>query len=163
MDTSIQRISHQIDDVLDFVRTTSLEKRISSLKEIITSSISDMEIPKGIKIELPQNDEKIDCDDAKLRTVFSNLILNAIQAMEGEGTVSVKITGYTKHVVIEVIDSGPGIPDNLLDKIFEPLFTTKQQGTGLGLPSCKNIIEQHGGTISAKNKPMTFTMSLPRI
>ncbi|NDB88222.1 MAG: sensor histidine kinase [Thaumarchaeota archaeon] len=163
MDTSIQRISHQIDDVLDFVRTTPLEKRISSLKEIITSSISDMEIPKGIKIELPQNDEKIDCDDVKLRTVFSNLILNAIQAMEGEGTVSVKITGYTKHVVIEVIDSGPGIPDNLLDKIFEPLFTTKQQGTGLGLPSCKNIIEQHGGTISAKNKPTTFTMSLPRI
>ncbi|NDF29046.1 MAG: sensor histidine kinase, partial [Nitrososphaeria archaeon] len=163
MDTSIQRISHQIDDVLDFVRTTPLEKRISSLKEIITSSISDMEIPKGIKIELPQNDEKIDCDDVKLRTVFSNLILNAIQAMEGEGTVSVKITGYTKHVVIEVIDSGPGIPDNLLDNIFEPLFTTKQQGTGLGLPSCKNIIEQHGGTISAKNKPTTFTMSLPRI
>lgn len=163
MDNSIQRISHQIDDVLDFVRTTPLEKHMSSVKEIINSSIVEMEIPKGVKLELPQNDEKINCDDTKLRTVFSNLILNAIQAMDGEGTVSIKITGYTKHVIIEVIDSGPGIPENSLDSIFEPLFTTKQQGTGLGLPSCKNIIEQHGGTISVKNKPTTFTMNLPRI
>ncbi|MFM8659284.1 MAG: ATP-binding protein [Candidatus Nitrosotenuis sp.] len=163
MDNSIQRISHQIDDVLDFVRTTPLEKRVLSLKDIVLSSISYMEIPKQIKLELPQNDEKIDCDDSKLKTVFSNLILNAIQAMDGEGTVSIKITGYTKHVTIEVIDSGPGIPDNVIGNVFEPLFTTKQQGTGLGLPSCKNIIEQHGGTISVKNKPTTFTVSLPRI
>ena len=163
MDSSISRISHQIDDVLDFVRTTPLEKSIVSLKEIIAKSVSDMDIPKDITLELPQNDEKVDCDEQKMRTVFSNLILNAIQAIDDKGTVSVKITGYTKHIIIDITDTGPGIPDNLLANVFEPLFTTKQQGTGLGLPSCKNIIEQHGGTISDKNTPTTFTITLPRI
>jgi signal transduction histidine kinase len=163
LDTSIQRMSHQIDDVLDFVRTTPLEKRITSIKEIIEKSLADMDVPQDILVELPQNDEKIDCDDQKLRTVFSNLILNSIQAIDGKGTISVKLTGYTKHITIDLIDTGSGIPENILPHIFEPLFTTKQQGTGLGLPSCKNIIEQHGGTISAKNNPTAFTITLPRL
>jgi len=163
METSIQRMSHQIDDVLNFVRTTPLEKKITSLKEIIQKSIDDLDVPSGVTIDLPNNDEKIDCDDQKLRTAFSNILLNSIQAISDKGTISIKITGYTKHVSIEISDSGPGIPEDVLPKIFEPLFTTKQRGTGLGLSSCKNIIEQHGGTISAKNHPTTFVISLPRI
>ncbi|MGQ0605664.1 MAG: sensor histidine kinase, partial [Candidatus Nitrosotenuis sp.] len=163
LENSVQRMSHQIDDVLNFVRTTPLEKKITSIKEIITKLIGDLDVPSGISIDWPRNDERIDCDEQKLRTIFSNLILNAIQAIDGTGTISIKITGYTKYVAIEIIDSGPGIPDDVLSHVFEPLFTTKQRGTGLGLSSCKNIIEQHGGTISVKNKPTTFTITLPRI
>ncbi len=163
LENSIQRMSHQIDDVLNFVRSTPLEKKITSLKEIITKSIDDLDKPSDIKIELPHNDEKIDCDEQKLRTAFTNVILNATQALKDGGTISIKITGYTKHVTIEISDSGPGIPEDVLPHIFEPLFTTKQRGTGLGLSSCKNIIEQHGGTISAKNKPTTFVITIPRI
>ena len=107
LDNSISRISHQIDDVLDFARTTPLEKTITSIKEIITKSVSDLGIPKDINLELPQNDEKVDCDEQKLRTVFSNLILNAIQAIDGKGTISVKLTGYTKYVTIDIVDTGP--------------------------------------------------------
>ena len=140
METSIQRMSHQIDDVLNFVRTTPLEKEITSVKEIIQKSIDDLDVPSGVTIDLPNNDEKIDCDDQKLRTAFSNILLNSIQAISDKGTISVKITGYTKHVSIEISDSGLGIPEDVLPKIFEPLFTTKQRGTGLGLSSCKNII-----------------------
>ncbi|MBI5146567.1 MAG: GHKL domain-containing protein [Thaumarchaeota archaeon] len=67
----------------------------------------------------------------------------------------------TGHVIIEIIDTGSGIKQENLDKIFEPLFTTKQTGTGLGLVTCKNIIQQHHGTTSVKNNPTTFTISLP--
>ncbi|MGI0004048.1 MAG: ATP-binding protein, partial [Candidatus Nitrosotenuis sp.] len=58
--------------------------------------------------------------------------------------------------------SGPGIPESLLDKVFEPLFTTKLRGTGLGLQAVKNIIQQHQGTISVTNRPTIFTVSLPK-
>src|SRR5574338_90682 len=163
LENSVQRMSHQIDDVLNFVRSTPLEKKITSLKEIITKSIDDLDVPHDITIIMPQNDEKIDCDDQKLRTAFSNIILNGIQAIDDKGTISIKITGYTKHVTVDIADSGPGIPEDAMDFIFEPLFTTKQRGTGLGLSSCKSIVEQHGGTISAKNNPTTFVITLPRI
>jgi signal transduction histidine kinase len=163
LENSIQRMSHQIDDVLNFVRSTPLEKKITSLKEIIQKSIDDLDVPHYITIDLPSNDEKIDCDDQKMRTAFSNILLNSIQAISEKGKISIKITGYTKHANVEFSDSGPGIPEDVLPHIFEPLFTTKQRGTGLGLSSCKNIIEQHGGTISAKNNPTTFTVTLPRI
>ena len=63
---------------------------------------------------------------------------------------------------IEITDSGPGIDEALLSKIFDPLFTTKSFGTGLGLAACRGIIEQHGGTISVKNNPTTFVIILPR-
>ncbi|MEM2160799.1 MAG: HAMP domain-containing sensor histidine kinase [Candidatus Nitrosotenuis sp.] len=163
LENSIRRMSHQIDDVLNFVRSTPLEKKITSLREIITKSIEDLNLPSSVKIDLPPNDEKIDCDEQQIRTAFSNIILNAAQAMDEKGTISIKIAGYTKHVIIEITDSGPGIQEDILPYIFDPLFTTKQRGTGLGLSSCKNIITQHGGTISAKNNPTTFTINLPRI
>jgi signal transduction histidine kinase len=60
------------------------------------------------------------------------------------------------------MDSGPGVSDENMNKIFEPMFTTKKTGTGLGLVICKSIVEQHGGTITVSNKPTTFTVKLPR-
>lgn len=163
LENSVQRMSHQIDDVLNFVRTTPLEKKITSVKEIVTKSIDDLDLPRDISIEQPLTDEKIDCDEQKIRTAISNILLNAIQAIDGRGVISIKISGYTKHITIDISDSGPGIPEDVLPHIFDPLFTTRQRGTGLGLSSCKNIIEQHGGKISVKNRPTTFTITLPRI
>jgi two-component system sensor histidine kinase HydH len=64
--------------------------------------------------------------------------------------------------IISIEDTGPRITEENLQKIFEPLFTTKQKGTGLGLTSCKNIVEQHGGTIMAENNPAAFTIKLPK-
>lgn len=163
LENSVQRMSHQIDDVLNFVRTTPLEKKITSVKEIVTKSIDDLDLPRDISIEQPLTDERIDCDEQKIRTAISNILLNAIQAIDGKGVISIKISGYTKHITIDISDSGPGIPEDVMPHIFDPLFTTRQRGTGLGLSSCKNIIEQHGGKISVKNRPTTFTITLPRI
>jgi signal transduction histidine kinase len=93
--------------------------------------------------------------------VLSNLINNAVQAVDGQGEVNVTTSTDSKFLTIKISDSGPGIPEKNMSKIFEPMFTTKTTGTGLGLVICKSIVEQHGGTISISNKPTTFTVTLP--
>ena len=75
--------------------------------------------------------------------------------------IEIKIHDEKKQVIIEVVDSGEGMND--IDMIFEPLYTTKQIGIGLGLVICRNIIDLHGGKITAKNNPTTFTISLPKM
>ena len=89
-------------------------------------------------------------------------MLNAIQAMKNIGEMNVRIIENPGDVLIAFEDSGPGISLDKINEIFEPLFTTKQLGTGLGLSICKNIIEQHGGSISVKNSPTTFLVRLPK-
>ncbi|MGI0060443.1 MAG: sensor histidine kinase, partial [Nitrosotalea sp.] len=97
--------------------------------------------------------------------VFYNLIMNAIQSINENhrGEIIIKLIEKTNDTIqIQIQNSGPSIPEELLTKIFEPLFTTKQYGTGLGLPSSKNVIEQHYGTIHASNNPTTFTITLSK-
>ena len=93
--------------------------------------------------------------------------MNATQAMDTEeGNINISFTeNYKdKYSLIKISDSGSGIPAQLIKKIFDPLFTTREIGTGLGLPSCKNIIEHHMGTIeveTAEGKGTTFVIKLP--
>jgi signal transduction histidine kinase len=117
-------------------------------------------MPDGIKVVLPQNDASILCDARQIEVAIQNLITNSIQATENNGTITVGITEKEGFVDIHIADTGPGIPDEVLPKVFEPLFTTKQTGTGLGLASVKRIIEQHNGTITVSNGPTTFTIRL---
>jgi len=154
IDRAISRISHQLDNVLDFVRIRPLQFSNASVHEIIVASISSIKIPQNIIIENTVDDVSIVCDPKNIEIVFTNLILNAIQAL----IRSIKLDSW---IVIEVEDDGPTIPDNVLSQIFDPLFTTKQTGTGLGLSSSKNIVEQHGGNITLKNNPTTFSVKLP--
>lgn len=164
MDDSIFRISHQVDGVLDYIKKTPLKLEPASLIGIIKASILPLTIPKNIQINLPNTDINLKCDAIKMEVVFGNIILNSIQAIdESPGKIYVRYVETSDYVIIEVADSGPGIPDDSLDKIFDPLFTTKQRGTGLGLSSCKNIIDQHGGVITVKNTPTTFTIRVPNL
>ena len=149
MDNSINRMSHQVDDVLNFVRPVILDKKHHLLSTIIQDSIERLEIPEKITIKLPKDDCKILCDNEKLEIVFVNLLTNAIQALEGMGIITISFDDSKKNfVVIEISDNGPGMDSEILSQIFDPLFTTKQLGTGLGLPSCKSLIENQGGIIS---------------
>ena len=91
------------------------------------------------------------CDTEKMEIVFSNLITNAVQAMRSGGTIMISARARHERVMIEVSDTGTGIPKGMEERIFEPHFTTKQTGTGLGLVSCKNIIENHGGSLTLKS------------
>ena len=150
-----------IEDVLDFARTTEIKKKKSSFLRILRLAINHVKSSYGIIINLPENDVSINCDARKMEGVMSNLLNNAVHALDGQGEIDITISTDSKFVTIQVMDSGPGIPKENLEKIFEPMFTTKKTGTGLGLVICKSIIEQHGGSISVSNKPTTFTIKIP--
>jgi len=100
--------------------------------------------------------------------VFENLLKNALDAMSGEGRIDVDVTSDDKHVIVDVTDSGKGIPKNKFETIFEPGYSTKRRGWGLGLSLTKRIVEEyHNGKISVKrseiDKGTTFRMLIPRV
>jgi len=159
---AVNRMSHQVEDVLDFVREKPLEKKFVNLNEIIDTAASTVPKNKNVKIKLPENQAMVKCDDEMIERVFINLLLNSFQAIKQDGEIKIKITDEPSEVTIDVEDSGPGIPDEILSKIMEPLFTTKQQGTGLGLTCCTRIIEEHNGWIEFANNPTTFRVHLPK-
>ncbi len=158
---SILDMNRIIEDVLDFARTTEIKKKKSSFLRILRLAINHVKSSYGVIINLPENDVSVTCDARKMEAVMSNMINNAVHALDGQGEIDVTVSANSKFVIIQVRDSGPGIPKENLEKIFEPMFTTKKTGTGLGLVICKSIIEQHGGSISVSNKPTTFTIKLP--
>jgi signal transduction histidine kinase len=153
LERGIYRISHQVDDVLDYIRASPLKKKPTRISTILHDACKRVTVPHKIKINLPRDDATIPCDGAKLETVFVNLIMNSIQAIGDKvGVITINLVKESDEVLlITVKDTGPGIPRSLISKIFDPLFTTRQIGTGLGLPSCKNIIEQHGGAIDVSS------------
>lgn len=163
IEKAIFRMTHQIDGVLDYVKGTPIvKKQPTSLNETIIASLQTLMIPTNVIINFPKDDIVFLCDQQKMQVVFSNIILNAIQAIgENKGTINIRAKKKQNGIEIKIEDSGSGIPEHLTDKIFEPLVTTKQEGTGLGLASCRSIIEQHSGSITVSNKPTTLTIVLP--
>jgi len=158
---AIFRMTHQIDNVLDFVREAPIERVDTTIHDIIKLAMSRVPLASKINVTVQQQDLPINCDKNKMSVVFTNLLLNAVQAMNGQGSINVAFYKNDSQTVIEFEDSGPGITPEILPKIFDPLFTTKQQGTGLGLATCKNLVGQHGGRILVKNNPTTFSIVLP--
>ena len=154
------KMSKQINDVLDFVRTRPLQLEKNSLSSILDTAIKS--IDHNVEIVVPENDVTINRDGKQMEVVFGNLITNAVQAMENKGKISIRLYDDSNVVKIDIEDSGPGIEEENFEKIFDPLFTTKSGGTGLGLVSCRNIVTQHGGTVSVKNNPTTFTVTIPK-
>ncbi len=159
---AIDKMDYQIGGVLDFVRERPLKITKFSSNMLIQHALENIIVPDGIKIITPKQDVSMTGDLLKLEIVLSNIIINAIQAIESSGTVTISIEDKPDILAISISDSGPGIPEKYMTKIFEPLFTTKQRGTGLGLASCNIIIKSHGGRILVKNNPTTFTIELPK-
>jgi len=159
IERGIDRIDHQVQSVLNFIKLKPSRLKNHSALELLKDVLGSMSIKKDIKINLPENDSQILCDKEQCEILFYNIIFNAVQELEEKGgTLSIRIIEHDDFVIIEFEDSGLGISKENLEKIFEPLFTTKQSGTGLGLSSCKNIIKQFGGKISVKTNPTIFTL-----
>jgi two-component system sensor histidine kinase HydH len=163
MERAISRMSNQIDDVLEFVKIQSLHTTKNSLLDSVGLSLAKINKPSNVKIHIPDKGVEFVYDSDKIEIVFDNLLNNSIQAINDDGEITIRFIDLENEVEIEVEDSGDGISDEIISKVFEPLFTTKKKGTGLGLASCKSIVEQHGGSISVRNNPTVFTIKLPKM
>jgi len=164
MEEAISHIANQINDVLGFIRTPELRMISCDLKEIIKKSINEIKLPNGISIHHSIESCVLQCDVIKIRGIITNILQNAVQAIgyNGEvGQINITLEKDTDCVIITISDSGSGIPDENLEKIFDPMFTTKDEGTGLGLASSKQLLQMHNGSITVKNDPTTFTIKLP--
>ncbi|MEP6788322.1 MAG: ATP-binding protein [Acidobacteriota bacterium] len=169
----VARINQQISDFLNYSRPTKADLRPIDARKAIEDSLRIVEAEaaeKNVVISVVEHENvpKIMGDPEFLRSVFNNLFINALQAMEsGGGRLSIKITpdDNGKSVDFEVSDTGNGISPENLSNIFEPYFSTKETGTGLGLAIVHKIVEIHDGAIeveSAEGEGTKFTVKLPR-
>ena len=134
-----------------------------------TFGLLSNKLKQGIYIEkdFEKKEMPIFCFPGQLNQVFMNILLNAIQAVEGAGLIKVGVVEQAKNIIISIADNGIGIPDDKKQKIFEPFYTTKdgQEGTGLGLSITFDIIKKHKGSIEVKDndpKGTIFIISLPK-
>ncbi|MGA1869267.1 MAG: two-component system sensor histidine kinase NtrB [bacterium] len=170
----IRHINEVITNFLEFVRPPALKKQEESISDVVDASIRLLKhrlesYKVEIKVRRRSRFPKILLDPDQLREVFVNLIINACEAMKKGGTIIIEeeaqLDGNKGEVlVIRLIDDGPGIPASLQEKIFQPFFTSKEEGTGLGLTIAERIISDHGGWLgleSSEGKGATFVISLP--
>jgi len=159
---SINQIEYLTKDILEYSKIKKLEKTRISILELINDVINSIEVPNGIEIKLPKNDFVIFVDKIKMQTVITNIIKNAVDALDKKGTITIKVDDTQRESTIVISDTGFGIKLSDIEHIFEPLYTTKQRGTGLGLASCQRIVNEHGGRIDVKINPTTFIIKLPK-
>ncbi len=160
---NIERISHQVNDVLGFVKNREMKNENFRLTTCVHDAIESVHIPDNIKIKYTKSDVHIKADPFQLQIVFNNLIINAIQAIgKDNGEILIRLSENDDEAIVEVENSGPRISEDVLPNIFDSLVTTKQVGTGLGLVSCKTIIENHKGSITVRNDPTVFTITIPK-
>ncbi|WP_334268307.1 sensor histidine kinase [Edaphobacter sp. HDX4] len=164
-----QRLNKLLTNFLDFARPRLPRyQRVDpcALVESVTVLARHAAIRQQVAIidDLPRQLPLVDCDAEQMKQVLLNIVLNAIQATQGGGRVVVKAFTEDAELCVEIRDEGCGMTPEELDRMFEPFFTTKESGTGLGLAVAANIVEQHGGLLSAENNPdrgMTFRLNLP--
>lgn len=166
----VKRINKLVTDFLSFTRPRELEMKPLDLIEELYSAlriIEDQASENDIETEIKSTGKipVIIGDQESLRSVFTNLFINAVQAIGIKGgAITVNVRAEKNRVRIEVKDTGCGIAPEHLSKLFEPYFSTKETGTGLGLPIVKKNIEEHKGTIDVQSTPnegTTFTVTLP--
>ena len=147
MDEELKTSDHVITSLLDMSRVKKMERKEVELQSMIEDLQTRCRIfpPKQFKTEVSPSPLYMDADPVQLRQVLVNLVNNAKEATSPDGTiqVSAKLNEEIRSVIIKVSDNGSGIPKDSLERIFEPLYTTKNKGTGLGLSICKQIIEEH--------------------
>ncbi|MDX2494576.1 MAG: cache domain-containing protein [Desulfuromusa sp.] len=169
---SMERATGLTQQLLTFAKGGDPIKETLSLEGVITETAKFSLRGSNVKLQLDIDPKLwlVDADKGQLSQVVSNLVINAKQAMPGGGSVMISAvnikTAAGKQVQISVQDQGVGVAPQHLDKIFDPYFSTKQQGSGLGLASCYSIISKHNGTIVATselNRGTTFTIILPAV
>jgi signal transduction histidine kinase len=166
LDEEIESSNQIITDLMDFARVNPPNLSPTRLETVIEEALSRTEVKRNIKVvkELEPGLPEVQVDPEKLRRSFGNLIKNADEAMPEGGTLTINARTADRSVEVQFRDTGQGISDPNLPKVFDPLFTTKPRGIGLGTAIVKKIIESHKGSINVSSKSgegTNFTVRLP--
>ena len=156
-----------VGDLLDFSRVRPPRRDSAVVAEIVAAQQARLTVRSGVSltVDVPADLPRVSVDVTQIGQILFNLLVNAIQALEGRGgAIRVTATVSESHVRLHVADDGPGVPADLRGKIFEPLFTTKARGIGLGLAVSRSLAEANDGTLELDDTAggARFTLSLPR-
>lgn len=170
--TESKRLNEALSNFLSYARPRPLNRRENNLnallKEISEMAFVNEELTGGARLSLSFDGslESFPFDADHIRQVVWNILLNAIQILGGQGTVTVRSGKGDGAAWFSISDTGPGIPESIRADLFKPFRTTKQQGTGLGLAIAERIVKAHGGRVDVETRlghGSTFTVTLPRI
>ncbi|HUI91152.1 MAG TPA: ATP-binding protein [Chitinivibrionales bacterium] len=165
----VQQLNKMVNEFLTIGRPSQLKKTTFTVAELfgqIQILIKQQMMAKRISVKFAGNtSQELFADIEQMRLVFLNLLLNAIEAVSDDGSISLAVEHTAENnVCIKFMDNGPGIAPENLERIFEPYFSKRPGGTGLGLSLSRRIVEEHGGTLTAENRPLggaQFTLVLP--
>lgn len=166
---TINQLIRRVEQILGFARPLSLSPRPGDLNRIV-NDVLELLRPQltankvEVRMSPDRNRATVMLDEASMNGALLNLILNAVEAMPKGGTLSITTEAVDETLRLEITDTGRGISEEEAKNIFEPFYTTKEQGLGLGMPYAKKIIEQHGGLISLRSQPgegTTIYVTLP--
>ncbi len=163
-----ERLNRVVTELLDYAKPTEISRQPLSCRELIDNSIRLVErdaLLKGVRIEISVEPENLalDVDPDRFTQILLNLYLNAVQAMKDGGTLSIKAMRENGHAILKIGDTGAGISPEDLPHIFDPYFTTKPKGVGLGLANVHKFVEAHGGQIEARSAPGKGTVFIVQI
>src|SRR5262249_26301637 len=154
----IERLKRLVNDLLNYGRPSRLAAEIVDINKLVDEPISlvrPQADEQGVDVTLEGSDSfaEIKGDPERLKSAFSNLAINALQAMHTGGHLSARVAKQNGVVEVSISDTGVGISEEALGKIYEPYFSTKQTGFGLGLAVTRTIVEEHQGSIVVNSEP----------
>ena len=166
-----RRLKEILDDFLRYAGKIEIHRQPTDLVGLV-DEVVDFFAPQAeasrvvMRTSLPPQPVRCDVDGHLIKQALLNLLINAVDAMPSGGELLVRLTPQERSAVIEVIDTGEGIPPQLQERVFEIYFTTKKGGSGIGLPMTRRLIREHGGTIRLESEPgkgTRFIINLPQI
>ena len=165
IDNSVDYADKIVRDLQDFSVTNKPIPEKIDINAIVDETLSQVQTPTNVELrkELSHLPE-IMVDKNQMKRIFLNLITNAIQAMENGGTLTISTSKTNGFLQVSFKDTGVGITEETMNKLFSPFYTTKAKGMGMGLPICKKFVEIQGGSIKVESeigKGSTFTIKLP--
>jgi signal transduction histidine kinase len=163
----IDALGDLINDLMVFARPRAPRPTVWALRPLLDEAVVMLRRdPVGVSLEVTIQgpDVTLAADAELVRATVLNLLLNAAQAMNGHGRVAIAVAERQEQGILEIRDTGPGIPPELREQVFEPFFTTKARGGGLGLPIARRTAELHGGSLTLdcpESGGARFTLTLP--
>ncbi|HEO69864.1 MAG TPA: PAS domain S-box protein, partial [Candidatus Hydrogenedentes bacterium] len=165
--TGTKNLDRVVNELLEYTRPVELRLRPTSCADLIEAAVELVELDAE-RVAIYNDVEpgvRVLADSDKMRQVILNILLNAVQSIDGRGEVRVRAEADDKTVTVAIADTGCGIAPEHLEEVFSPFYTTKEKGTGLGLAVAAKVLEGHGGSIHAESEPgkgSTFYLQLPR-